>query len=441
MKRLPPLSRRRFLTQVARCGGLLTGACALGLEPGWLERLLGDGSGTARAAVSLEQLIARAPRARYWVSNIGGGTSGAGDLASCLACHDAADVGAADADGDRGGGASASARALAHQHTEPVIKCLLCARGCLLADGERGQCRARIHVAGELRTLVYGRPISVHVDPIEKKPFFHFLPGRQAFSLATSGCPLRCKFCQNWEISQSRPEDYESPGVGPGQIVGAALRRQAPIIAYTYNEPTVFTEYLTDIAREARPQGLRSVLVSCGFMTEAPLTEMCQVLDAIKIDLKGFSPAFYRDVCGAELAPVLRSIEQVRRSGVHLEIVNLVVPTLNDSDAMLEALADWVVGELGPDVPVHFTRFHPDYQMRHLSPTPIATLERARDLAMARGMHYAYVGNVPGHPGNHTDCPRCGARVITRRGFLVESIDLEDGHCGSCGAAIAGVWQ
>jgi pyruvate formate lyase activating enzyme len=281
----------------------------------------------------------------------------------------------------------------------------------------------------------------VHVDPIEKKPFYHFLPGRDAFSLATVGCPLHCRFCQNWEISQARPEDAGSEVVAAERVAQAAVARAAPVVAFTYNEPTVFIEYLVDIAREARARGRRAVLVSCGFMNEAPLDELCGCLDAIKIDLKGFSPEFYRTVCSAALDPVLRSIKQVARNGVHLELVNLVVPTLNDSSAMLGDLCRWVRDELGPDVPVHFTRFHPDYQLQHLPPTPVATLEAARNTALAAGLHYPYVGNVPGHPGNHTYCPGCGEIVIRRQGFLVEAVRLRDGLCAACGRAIAGVWS
>ncbi len=311
----------------------------------------------------------------------------------------------------------------------------------MLRPAERGGCRARINVNGEMRSLVYGRPVSVHVDPIEKKPFYHFLPGSAAFSLATSGCPLHCKFCQNWEISQSRPEDFDNDYVPPEEIVRAASSRQSPVIAFTYNEPTVFTEYLTDIARAAKPRGFRCVMISCGFMNEAPLTEICSLLDAIKIDLKGYDETFYRNVCSAELRPVLRSIKQIAKSGIHLEIVNLVVPTLNDSEKMMNSLADWVAGELGPDVPIHFTRFHPDYQLLNLPPTPVSTLEQARDIAMKRGIHYAFVGNVPGHPGNNTYCPKCGKVVIQRSSFFVEEMNVQHGLCKYCGAKIAGVWN
>jgi pyruvate formate lyase activating enzyme len=297
-----------------------------------------------------------------------------------------------------------------------------------------------MNVGGELRSLVYGRPVSVHTDPIEKKPFYHFLPGAAAFSLATAGCPQHCKFCQNWEISQASPEDFRNPSIAPDRIVLAAAKKQAPVIAFTYNEPTVFAEYMIDIARLARKQGLRTVLISGGIMNEAPLAELCDLLDGIKIDLKGYDPAFYRNVCGAELAPVLRSIKQIARSRAHLEIVNLVVPTLNDSDKMLRGLIDWVLTEAGPDVPLHFSRFHPNYQIRNLPPTPAATLERARETAMARGMRYVYVGNIPDHPGNHTFCPSCGRAVIRRSGFFIVERHVNGGRCGFCGGKIAGVW-
>ncbi|MGE5200380.1 MAG: AmmeMemoRadiSam system radical SAM enzyme [Rhodospirillaceae bacterium] len=358
-----------------------------------------------------------APRARYWAS----GSSADG---ACLGCHP---------------GASTLDRS--HAHDATAVACQLCARRCLIKSGESGRCRARMNVGGELRSLVYGRPVAVHVDPIEKKPFFHFLPGSAAYSLGTVGCPLSCKFCQNWQISQARPGDFDAGYLSAPAVVDAAVRRRAPVVAFTYNEPTVFAEYALDIAAAGRPRGLRPVMVSCGFANERPLADLCRVLDAVKIDLKGFSEDFYRTVSGAALAPVLRSIVQVRKAGVHLELVNLVVPTLNDADASLAGLANWVMTELGADVPLHFTRFHPDYQLLNLPPTPVATLERARDMAMARGLRYVYVGNVPGHPGNHTYCPRCRARVIARQDFFVLESSLKDGRCGACGYAIAGVWS
>jgi pyruvate formate lyase activating enzyme len=372
--------------------------------------------GLAAADALHDDLLSTAPVARHWTSLERGG-------ADCTACHDRVSVTAA------------------HAHEKGLVQCLLCARRCAIGPGGRGDCGARMNVAGQLRSLVYGRPLAVHVDPIEKKPFFHFLPGSEAYSLGTAGCPLHCRFCQNWQLSQARPEDHPPPFVAPRALAGAASARRTPVIAFTYNEPTIQLEYIADVAAEARMLGVRCAIVSCGFMTEAPLAELCGVLSAVKIDLKGFSPGFYREVCRAELAPVLRSIVQVARHGVHLELVNLVVPTLNDAPELLAGLADWVVAELGRDVPVHFTRFHPDYQLQNLPPTPVATLERAREIAMARGIRFAYVGNVPGHPGNHTYCPGCGKVVIARSGFFVTDRQLDGGRCRSCGRAIPGIWS
>jgi len=409
------ISRREFLAKTARLIPLLSGTGLMVSDPFLAHILAGDAAGAAFARDGLDEIIKSSPVARYWAST----------KASCLTCHTSLKT----------------IQGKEYRHQTNMVKCLLCAHGCVIADGERGKCRTRLNVNGELRSLVYGRPISIHVDPIEKKPLYHFLPGAAAYSLATAGCPLQCKFCQNWEISQASPEDYQVPDLPPDRISKAACESKANVIAFTYNEPTVFIEYLTDIAREAKKRGLRSVLISCGFMNEAPLAEMCAVLDGIKIDLKGYSDHFYRSVCGAELKPVLRSIKQAAKSRTHLEIVNLIVPTLNDSDNMLRELISWILGEIGPDIPIHFTRFHPDYRLRNLPPTPVATLERARETALAKGIHYAYVGNVPGHPGNHTYCPNCKKMVIERQGFFIVEMAMKDGRCKFCNHKIAGVWM
>jgi len=410
-------SRREFLEMLTRLGLSAGGAGLLAACPG-LGRLTGLAPEEAYAAESLDALIKHAPAARYWISS-------AHEGASCTTCHEAADI-----KGRK-----------KFRHSPAAVKCLLCAHECLIADGERGRCRTRVNVGGTLRTLVYGRPISEHVDPIEKKPFYHFLPGSEAYSLATSGCPLRCQFCQNWEISQASPEDYHVSYRSAEDMALRARSRKAPVVAFTYNEPTVFTEYLTDIAREARALGLRSVIISCGFMNEDPLREMIDVLDAFKIDLKGYSEEFYRKVTKSELGPVLRSIRQIASAGKHLELVNLVVPTLNDSRKDLTDLCKWVAGELGPDVPVHFTRFHPDFRLLNLPPTPVSTLEKAREIAMEQGIRYAFVGNVPGHPGNHTYCHACGKILIERKGFFVVDEHIRNGRCGHCKAPVAGVWK
>ena len=398
-------SRRSFLRRAAGAVPFL--GCA---GPG---RFLPD----LTAADRSDDLLQTAPRARYWVSSLS---------ADCSPCHTARPD---------------PQKQAYHKGRAPIVKCRLCAQECTVETGARGRCRARMNVNGELRSLVYGRPVATQVDPIEKKPFYHFLPGSEAYSLATAGCPLRCKFCQNWQLSQASPEDFDVPYTPPDALIRSALSSRSAVVAFTYNEPTVFTEYLTDIAREGRKKGLRHVMISCGFMNPEPLAEMCEVLEAIKIDLKGFDEDFYRKVSTAELKPVLRSIRQVARSGRHLEIVNLVVPTLNDSEAMMRALVDWVSSELGPDIPLHFTKFHPDYQLLNLPPTPVSTLERAWEIARSRGLHYVYVGNVPGHPGNNTYCPGCGRIVIGRRAFFVTEMNIQAGACGHCHTKIAGVWK
>lgn len=409
-------NRREFLRTAALAAPTLVSASAMA------RGAIGgrDAKTPAFLQWSDSDLVRAAPRARYWVP--APAAEGAGG--ECRSCH-----------------LADSAIDARHRHAARAVACQLCARGCLIKAGDRGQCRARINVNGELRSLVYGRPLAVNLDPIEKKPFYHFLPGTMAYSLGTAGCPLRCKFCQNWQLSQARPDDHDVAFTPPADVVNAARRQAASSVAFTYNEPTVFIEYLLDTAAAARKQGLRAVLVSCGFMNERPLADMCGSLDAIKIDLKGYSEDFYRTVSSASLGPVLRSIRQVRKSGTHLEIVNLVVPTLNDADQSLRGLAEFVMGELGPDVPVHFTRFHPDYQLLNLPPTPVATLERARAFAMDRGLRYAYVGNVPGHAGNHTYCPGCGRIVVRRDNFFVVENNLKNGHCAFCARVIAGIWQ
>ena len=408
------LSRREFIIK----SGLLTGgAYAVLSSPPVIDNLFAWVSNRIQNDYK-QELIKTAPLARYWIS------TDSKDV-NCQSCHSDSQISTKNS----------------FKHEETIIKCLLCAQGCIINLNESGKCRARINIKGQLKSLVYGRPISIHIDPIEKKPFYHFLPGSDAFSLATSGCPLSCQFCQNWEISQARPEDFQVDYIPPELIVESSQSHTVPVIAFTYNEPTVFTEYLTDIARLARKKNIRSVLVSCGFMNEEPLKEMCEVLDAIKIDLKGFSEEFYHKVSSAELKPVLRSIKQISKSKVHLEIVNLVVPTLNDSEKMLNDLCDWIAGEIGQDVPIHFTRFHPDYKLLNLPPTPISTIEHARETAMMKGIHYAYVGNVPGHEGNSTYCPKCGKIVIKRTGLFTTEIHLKNGGCEYCGCKIAGVWN
>ncbi len=325
-------------------------------------------------------------------------------------------------------------------HTGTYVQCNLCPHRCIIANGERGECRVRENRDGRLYSMVYGNPCAVHVDPIEKKPFYHFLPTIPAFSLATAGCNLRCLYCQNWSISQVPPEETENIDLPPEAVVQYALRYKAPVIAYTYSEPIIFYEYMLATARLAREAGLRNVVISAGFINPEPLQELCAVVDAIKIDLKGYDQTFYQEVCEAELEPVLVAIRTIYESGIHLELVNLVVPTLNDNLEQLRALARWVAHELSPDVPLHFSRFHPQYKLTNLPPTPVERLEQAREIALAEGVRFVYMGNVPGHAGNNTYCPVCGQAVIVRQGFAVLEYHLEGGVCAHCGEAIPGVW-
>jgi len=325
-------------------------------------------------------------------------------------------------------------------HTGTHVKCQLCPKGCVISEGHRGDCRVRENRGGKLYTMVYGNPCAVHVDPIEKKPFYHFYPTAAAFSIATAGCNLHCLYCQNWSISQSPPEETENVDLPPEQVVAMALQTRSPVIAYTYAEPTVFYEYMLDTARLGRESGLKSVVVSAGYFNPEPLKELCQAVDAIKIDLKGFNRDFYRKVCFATLDPVLETIRIIHESGIHLEIVNLVVPSLNDNEDELREMARWIVDNVGPDVPIHYSRFYPQYKLTNLPPTPVEKLERARQIALDAGIRYAYVGNVPGHPGDNTYCHHCGQMIIQRQGFAVVAYHIKDGKCEFCGQAIPGVW-
>jgi len=327
-----------------------------------------------------------------------------------------------------------------HKREHKEIECVLCPRKCVVGDRERGYCGVRENQDGIYYTLVYNQACSCHTDPIEKKPFFHFHPGSLAFSLSTAGCNMNCKYCQNWETSQVRPEQVRNFDLTPADCTARASEDKALSIAYTYTEPVIFIEYMREIAVAARQSKLKNLMVSAGFVEQQPLGELLPLLDAVKIDLKSFSDAFYRDVCRGRLEPVLETLKTIRRQGVWLEIVYLVLPTLNDSPKEIQALCHWLVSELGPEVPVHFTRFHPIYLMKNLPPTPVDTLERIRETALAEGLHFPYVGNVPGHPGESTYCPQCRKRLIQRLGYNLRIEALDKGRCLHCGKAIAGCW-
>lgn len=321
------------------------------------------------------------------------------------------------------------------------IECRLCPRLCRLGDRERGYCGVRENRDGTYYTLVYGKACAVHADPIEKKPFFHFLPGRRALSIATAGCNVNCQFCQNWEISQVRPEQIHHSNLPPREVVATAEKHDCPVIAYTYSEPIVFFEYMMDSSKEARRKSLRNVVVTGGHVNPEPLAELLEVVDAVKIDLKAFTQDFYSRYVHGELAPVLDAIRTVAASRVWLEIVYLVIPTLNDDPALLRRMCAWLREEVGSEIPLHFSRFHPAYLLKNLPPTPVSDLERARDIALDEGLKFVYIGNIPGHEAENTSCPGCGKRIVERNGYRIGDMSILEGKCLNCGRSIPGIWD
>ena len=321
------------------------------------------------------------------------------------------------------------------------VQCQICPRRCVIPEGERGFCRNRENQGGTLYSLVYGKPCTVNMTVPEKGPLYHFIPGHKRLALATVSCNLRCKYCQNWQISQMSVEEVSHYDLSPEEVVDLALREGAKSVSFTYTEPTAFYEYMYDIAKLAKERGLRTSIISNGFINPDPLRELLKVLDAVKIDLKGFSEEFYAEVSSACLEPVLTSLKTVKEAGVHLEIVNLVVPTLNDDPETIRAMCQWIVENLGEDVPLHFNRFFPNYRLTNLPPTPIVTLEMARQIALDVGLKYVYIGNVPGHEADNTYCPKCGKRLIRRAYLAILENNVVGGRCKFCGAEIPGIWE
>jgi pyruvate formate lyase activating enzyme len=322
-----------------------------------------------------------------------------------------------------------------------IVRCELCPRRCEVAAGERGYCRVRENVDGSYYSLVYGNPCAINVDPIEKKPFFHVLPGSRSFSIATAGCNFSCKFCQNWEISQSRPDDTYNYALSPEEVINSAAEYGCQSIASTYVEPTIFMEYMEDIGRLSEGRGLLKVMHSNGFVNEIPLKNLCRYLDAACIDLKGFSDSYYEDFTEGKLEPVLTTLKRLKQWSIHTEIVTLLVPGKNDQMQQLRSMCRWIRDELSPDVPLHFSRFYPLYKLKSLPPTPVETMEEARRCALEEGLHFVYIGNVPGNEAEHTYCPGCKSRLIERTGFSVQLLELENGKCRNCNHSIPGIWQ
>ncbi|HEX5757869.1 MAG TPA: AmmeMemoRadiSam system radical SAM enzyme [Thermoanaerobaculia bacterium] len=323
------------------------------------------------------------------------------------------------------------------------IQCDLCPRFCKLLEGQRGLCFVRAREHDQIVLTTYGRSSGFCVDPIEKKPLNHFLPGTPVLSFGTAGCNLACKFCQNWDISKSREVDTLADQASPEAIARAARRLGCRSVAFTYNDPVIFHEYAIDVAAACREAGIASVAVTAGEVCPEPRAEFYRFMDAANVDLKGFTDRFYRQVCGGELQPVLDTLKYLRHeTEVWFEITTLLIPDENDSEAELDALTRWVAAELGPDVPIHFTAFHPDWKMLDKPPTPPATLARARRIALANGLRYAYTGNVHDEDGGSTWCHGCGARLIGRDWFTLTDWHLdESGRCATCGTPCPGRFE
>lgn len=345
------------------------------------------------------------------------------------------------------------------------VQCKICPNNCLLEPGDRSHCRNRVNHDGTLYTLAYGNPCTFHVDPVEKKPLYHFLPGSRTFSLATSGCVFRCLNCQNWEISQRKPEETKDPegeplrlrpplparlttsemarlSLFPDDVVAVTEALGCPSISYTYSEPTAFFEYTQDTCRAAHERRLKNILVSCGSIEERPARDLYQHVDAAHVDLKGFDDAIYRKLNSGRLAPILRTLQVLKELGVWFEIIHLVVPTYTDRLEVIQRMCAWIARELGPDQPLHFSRFQPQHHLTHLPPTPLETLRKAREVARAEGLHFVYVGNVPGMADAGTTwCPDCHKAIVERDIFAVTRLDITDGRCRFCGAKISGVWS
>ncbi len=316
------------------------------------------------------------------------------------------------------------------------VECTLCPRHCKLKDGQNGFCFVRQNIDGVLQSLAYASPIAVHTDPIEKKPLYHFLPGSDIFSIGTVGCNLGCLFCQNWDISKARIDQKSARHFSPEDIVKAALNYDCKGIAFTYNEPTIFGEYVIDISKLAHKSGLKTVMVTNGYITKEAIQDIYPFIDAANIDLKAFTEKFYSKYCQAHLQPVLDAIIEIKKMGTWIELTTLIIPDLNDSLEEIKSLVNWVLENLGSDVPLHFSAFHPTYKMMDRERTPKSTLDRARKLALNEGIRYVYEGNVMTTVEGNTYCPECGRLLIERQWFTVVHNSLVDGKC-VCGAKIS----
>lgn len=319
------------------------------------------------------------------------------------------------------------------------VRCDLCPNNCVIKENAFGDCGVRQNIDGKLYSVVYGYPVSIHVDPIEKKPLYHFFPGTKILSIATVGCNLRCNFCQNWTISQSSPAEVKTNYTTPEEIIAICKKYNCKSIAFTYTEPTVFYEYMFDIAKLAKEEGIYTVWVTCGYINEKPLRELTKYIDAANIDLKGFSEEFYHTYTTGELQPVLNTIK-IAQDNMIFEITNLIIPNANDSPQLIHSMCSWIRENTSKDIPLHFSRFFPNYKLKNKSPTPLKTLHKAYEIAKRESLHYVYIGNV-GEIAEDTFCPYCGKKLIDRQGYYIKKIRIKDGRCSFCNHEIYGKYN
>lgn len=321
-----------------------------------------------------------------------------------------------------------------------VVQCKLCPRFCIIKNGERGNCGTRANINGTLYSLVYNKPCSIALDPIEKKPLYHFLPGSKSLSIATAGCNLHCAHCQNWEISQSKFEDVPYLNATPGQIIAQAKAKGAESISYTYTEPTVFYEYMLDVAKLAKKENIKNVIVSNGFINPMPLKKLTPYIQAANIDLKG-NAIFYEKICQGKIEPVLETIKLLHKEKVWIEITNLVVPGYNDNVEEIKKIVSWIMENVGNNIPLHFSAFYPCYKLSNVPPTQPEFLTKARVLAKGLGLKYVYTGNINDDEGSTTFCHKCNARLILRHNLSLKENRITDGKCPNCNEKIPGVWK
>ena len=331
--------------------------------------------------------------------------------------------------------------AMFYTQTPKGIRCRICPNECDISEGESGDCRNRINKGGKLYSIAYGNPCAVHIDPIEKKPLLHFLPGSKAFSIATAGCNLACLNCQNWTISQKSPEETKNYDLLPDKLIESCIENNCKSIAYTYSEPITFYEYTHDSSILARQAGIKNVMVTAGYINREPLLKLCQVIDAANVDLKSFSDEIYLKLNAGTLQPVLDTLLTMKKEGVWLEITNLVVPSWTDDMDMIRRMCGWLLNNGFEKNPLHFSRFYPSYKLIKLPPTPVNILKNARQVAMEEGLKNVYIGNVPGLGAENTICPKCKKLLIERRGYRIINNKIEKGKCSFCGEPVEGIWE